>query len=60
MSIRSLVIKQSRHQLRSQAMLEAGFNPKSWYQQPMPKVEKNRKAESKKGYCKHRSKSMDY
>lgn len=60
MAISSIVIKQTRHQLRTQAMLEAGVNPKSWYQQPRSKVEANRKTKVKKGYAKHKAKALDY
>lgn len=59
MAVMTIVIKQTTHQLRTQAMLAAGLNPKAWYQQPAAKVERNRKACAKRGYTKHKGRSFD-
>jgi hypothetical protein len=50
-----LVIKLSRQEVSRQALLEAGFDPLRFGKRQRSTVEVNRKHESKRGYCKHKS-----
>lgn len=55
----SVTIKLEQHQVREQAMLSAGINPKQWSMGACTRVERDRKKESRKGHQKHKGR-LDY
>ncbi len=55
----SITIRQTQSQLRDAAMVQAGLSPKVMALKPGIRVERDRRAASKKGYQKHKGRGWD-
>lgn len=55
----TIVLKLSQSQLKNSALVAAGMNPAALAIKPGTRVEKSRKALSKRGYQKHKGR-MDF
>jgi len=55
----SITIHQTQSQLRAAAMLQAGLSPKVMSMKPGTRVERDRRAATKRGYEKHKGRGWD-